>query len=76
MFKYIYFRGATENDMGIIVDFIETGLEISKKLKSKISGKKLNDYKNYVKENSKNIEEIQNLKKEVLKFMSKFDIVL
>ena len=62
--------------MEMIVDFMETGLEISKKLKSKVSGKKFNDYKNYVKENSNSIEEIQNLKKEVIKFMSKFDIVL
>eukprot|EP00828_Plagiopyla_frontata_P010722 TRINITY_DN1577_c0_g1_i2.p1 TRINITY_DN1577_c0_g1~~TRINITY_DN1577_c0_g1_i2.p1 ORF type:complete len:505 (+),score=56.37 TRINITY_DN1577_c0_g1_i2:154-1668(+) len=69
-------RGAKESDMQIIADFLETGIEISKKLKSKVSGKKFQDYKNYVKEHTQDIDDIQNLKKQVIKFMSKFDIVL
>ena len=44
--------------MEIIAEFIETGLEISKKLKSKVSSKKFNDYKNYIKENAGSIDEI------------------
>jgi len=65
-------RGCKEEDFEKIVEFIDRGVQIAKGIKKEV-GVKLADYKSYLTKNGEQHKEIQQLKKDVIQFNSKFD---
>lgn len=60
-------RGAVESDFARIVEFLDRGVEIARAVDSKVEGRKLKDFKEYLGE-GENVAELQGLKKEVVEF--------
>jgi len=65
-------RGCKEQDFGKIVEFIDRGVQIAKRVKG-VAGTKIVDFKKWLAKNAEGDNEIQSLKKEVIEFTSKFD---
>ena len=65
-------RGCKEEDFEKIVEFIDRGVGIAKRVKKEV-GNKLSDYKGWINKNAGSDTEIQGLKDEVIYFTSKFD---
>lgn len=68
-------RGLVEEDFERIVEFLDRGVHITKRLKneSKTVGTKLVDFKNFVSEKGREDKELRELKEEVKFFSNKFD---
>ena len=70
-------RGLMEEDFDRIVEYLDRGVQITKRLKSesKSVGTKLVDFKNYVKKTAGDDKELKVLKEEVRGFANKFDFL-
>lgn len=70
-------RGLMEEDFERIVEYLDRGVQITKRLKSesKSVGTKLVDFKNYVKKTAGDDKELKALKEEVRGFANKFDFL-
>ena len=70
-------RGLMEGDFDQIVEFLDRGVQITKRFKneSKSIGTKLVDFKTYVKKNAPEDKEVKALKEEVKTFANKFDFL-
>lgn len=70
-------RGLVEKDFRTIVEFLDRGVQITKRFKedAKSVGTKLADFKNFVGKNAKNDKELSELKKEVVQFSEKFEFL-
>lgn len=70
-------RGLLESDFERIVEFLDRGVQITKRLKeqSKGAGTKLADFKAFVTKNESGDKELLQLKKEVIEFSEKFDFI-
>jgi len=65
-------RGLVEKDFEQIVEFIDRGVKIAKRIKGECGGTKLADYKEYVNKVAKTDSEIVKLKDEVTQFSRSF----
>ncbi len=68
-------RGLLEEDFERIVEFLDRGVIITKRMKSECKGSKLVDFKGFVKNNGEKDPEVMKLKEEVKNFANKFDFV-
>ncbi|XP_055378913.1 serine hydroxymethyltransferase [Condylostylus longicornis] len=66
-------RGLTEEHIDKVVEFIDRGIKLGKKI-SDISGVKLIDYKNVIHSNAEIVAEVSNLRKEVEEFSAQFPL--
>jgi glycine hydroxymethyltransferase len=66
-------RGCKEKEFAQIVEFIDRGVGIAKKIKGEV-GTKLSDYKHWLEQNAGSHSDIQALKKEVVQFSSQYKV--
>jgi glycine hydroxymethyltransferase len=69
-------RGFVEKDFEEVVEFMERGVEIARKIKKECGSTKVVDFKNYIKKNEKTIPELVKLKNDVISYASQFEAVI
>ena len=69
-------RGFLEKDFQEVVEFIERGVDIARKIKKECGSTKVVDFKSYVKKNEKTIPELVKLKADVISYASQFEAIV